>query len=119
MFKKDDIIFLAAGDSAASIEHVVLVKEYDEQKNIIVTNKCVTFIKDLRTGAVQSFINFGIYSSMPAIENGTYGDTIINLNKFDFCGLVTEKSMIDNFNSACSKLIVAGTPEAKNKSIIL
>ena len=49
MFKKDDIIFLAAGDSAASIEHVVLVKEYDEQKNIIVTNKCVTFIKDLRT----------------------------------------------------------------------
>ena len=21
---------------------------------------------------------------MPAIENGTYGDTIINLNKFDF-----------------------------------
>lgn len=73
----------------------------------------------MRTGAVQSFINFGIYSSMPAIENGTYGDTIINLNKFDFCGLVTEKSMIDNFNSACSKLIVAGAPEAKNKSIIL
>ena len=52
---------------------------------------------------------------MPAIENGSYGDTIINLNKFDFYGLVTEKSMIDNFNSTCSKLIVTAAPEAKKK----
>lgn len=113
MFKKDDLIFLAVADTSPSIEHIIKVKEYDEVNNIVTTNKCVTFIKELRTGSMQSFANLGIFSSMPQIENGNYGDTKVNLNCFPFYGLVSDKLMLENFDAACSKLMVASSEQTK------
>jgi len=121
MFNKGDIIFVARSESILQIEQLLKVEKYDSETNTVWVKDSIFINKVLQPSGEMGFISIpdmGLVSNRSVLENGEKGMFCVNLNTFDFYGLVTNSDLLKQFEQCHSKLITPSTVKPGVRSLI-